>query len=195
MQIHQRSRSQHGFTLVELMITVAIVGILVSIAVPNFLSYQARSRRSEAMTNLAAVGRAQKAFQAERNTYHDSGVSWPDDAMYGGLGTTQMPWDSDAVSNFDELGWAPEGKVFYSYGAYTSAGGATCTCDLCFTAAAYGDVDGNTSTQVIMYVHPQDVGGVLQSCEEPILNKTVPLNPATGTPIYDAPAPLSNSDY
>jgi type IV pilus assembly protein PilA len=44
-----------GFTLVELMIVVAIIGILSAIAIPNFIKFQARSKQSEARTNLKAI--------------------------------------------------------------------------------------------------------------------------------------------
>ncbi len=45
-------RQAAGFTLIELMITVAIVGILASIAIPSYRSYVLKSRRAEAMTEL-----------------------------------------------------------------------------------------------------------------------------------------------
>ena len=68
--------------------------MLVSIAIPNFMAYQARSRRSEAYANLAALARAEKAYLAERNVFLDIGVSGeptlPDPTLYGGLGTTTM---------------------------------------------------------------------------------------------------------
>ena len=48
-------RKQEGFTLIELMIVVAIIGILAAIAIPNFLQYQMKSRQSEAKTNLMAI--------------------------------------------------------------------------------------------------------------------------------------------
>ncbi|HEX8706278.1 MAG TPA: prepilin-type N-terminal cleavage/methylation domain-containing protein, partial [Myxococcaceae bacterium] len=49
------SRKQSGFTLIELMIVVAIIGILAAIAIPNFIRFQARARQSEANTNLKSL--------------------------------------------------------------------------------------------------------------------------------------------
>jgi len=62
-------KSQKGFTLIELMIVVAIIGILAAIAIPNFLAYQARSRQSEARTNLGAVFVSEVAYFGENNYY------------------------------------------------------------------------------------------------------------------------------
>ncbi|MFP8876425.1 MAG: prepilin-type N-terminal cleavage/methylation domain-containing protein, partial [Myxococcota bacterium] len=55
-------RAQSGFTLIELMITVALVGVLSALAIPNFRSYQAKARRIEAFSNLSALARAQKTY-------------------------------------------------------------------------------------------------------------------------------------
>ncbi|GIW53748.1 MAG: hypothetical protein KatS3mg082_0152 [Nitrospiraceae bacterium] len=62
-------RGQEGFTLIELMIVVAIIGILAAIAIPNFLKYQAKSRQSEAKTNLGAIFVAESAFFGERSYF------------------------------------------------------------------------------------------------------------------------------
>ena len=62
-------RKQEGFTLIELMIVVAIIGILAAIAIPNFLQYQLKSRQSEAKVNLNAIKTSQIAFQAEKSCY------------------------------------------------------------------------------------------------------------------------------
>lgn len=67
------SQKQGGFTLIELMIVVAIIGILAAIAIPNFLRYQAKSRQSEAKTNLGGVFVAETSYFGEQSRFGSFG--------------------------------------------------------------------------------------------------------------------------
>jgi type IV pilus assembly protein PilE len=60
---------QRGFTLIELMVAVAIVGILAAVAYPSYTSFIQRSRRADAAALLTVVVQAQERYRSNRNTY------------------------------------------------------------------------------------------------------------------------------
>jgi len=70
-------RNRKGFTLIELMIVVAIIGILAAIAIPNFIKFQARSKQGEARANLKGY------FTAEKSYYQDSNAFCSDMTVVG----------------------------------------------------------------------------------------------------------------
>lgn len=82
--------SDKGFTLVELMVVVAIIGILSAIAIPNFKTYQAKAKTSEAKIQLASIYQAEIALQSDFDAFGtcltDAGYVEPKDGNYYALG-------------------------------------------------------------------------------------------------------------
>lgn len=68
-------RSMGGFTLIELMIVVAIIGILAAIAIPAYTSYVARGHRAEAKQGLLELAQFMERTYTENNTYQPAGAS------------------------------------------------------------------------------------------------------------------------
>lgn len=67
--MHTRNKKQRGFTLIELMIVVAVIGILVSIAYPSYQSSVTKARRSDGMSTLLNIMNAQERNFTMNNVY------------------------------------------------------------------------------------------------------------------------------
>ncbi len=71
MELGRCSGGQKGFTLVEVMVVVAIIGIMATIAIPSFIRYQVKSRQAEARSTLGGIFVSQTAHFATESTYDD----------------------------------------------------------------------------------------------------------------------------
>jgi type IV pilus assembly protein PilA len=127
------SKLRGGFTLIELMIVVAIIGILAAIAIPNFVRFQLRSKSSEGKTNLAAIRTAEESYFAEYGNYIVTSISPA--TLNNPPSTKQAFVDTGAAgANFDTIGWKPEGQVYFIYGVNVTGTdyGADATADIDF---------------------------------------------------------------
>jgi type IV pilus assembly protein PilE len=66
---HKHRNSVHGFTLIEIMVTVAIIAILAAIALPSYQQYVARAKRADARTQLTQVAQYMQRFYAANDSY------------------------------------------------------------------------------------------------------------------------------
>lgn len=125
-------RTNKGFSLVELMIVVAIIGILAAIAIPNFITMQLKAKRGEVPGNVDGIKTAELAYDAAFDGYVSAAVQPRAD---GSLDKAQIDWTT--TTDWTALNWAPDGKVRGNYVAATAAGATD------FTITGTSDVDND----------------------------------------------------
>jgi prepilin-type N-terminal cleavage/methylation domain-containing protein len=101
-------RNAKGFTLVELMIVIAIMGILAAIAVPSYIGAQLKAKRAELPANVHGVKISQLSYEAIYDDFLDCGPAPRDRAS---MDKEQVPWDNRGDDNWRDLGWTPDGPV------------------------------------------------------------------------------------
>jgi len=129
-----------GFSLIELLIVIAIVAFLSAISIPSFFKFLAKSKRSEAYVTLRSLYMAERAYWVEHGAYTAN------------------------LQGANSLGWKPEGQLQYTYGfpggdgtnnfvgALKAPAGAlqnASATETTFTVCAAGDIDGDGKFDVL----------------------------------------------
>lgn len=139
------ARSARGFTLIELMISVAVVGILATIAIPAFNKYALRAKTTERMTIMMRIRSAVQDYYLRNGTVVplDSGYNPPPPPTSAkrAMLTSMASWNTyfSAAGGGSSLNQEIEGAVYYSYRFVvqdTPTSGS-------ITVYAQGDLDGD----------------------------------------------------
>ena len=146
-----------GFTLIELMIVVAVIGILSAVAIPTFRSYLHRSRTAEAVTFLGEIRQRQEAYRAEFGQYCAvSGTGAPASNWTPGTlpaSGTKVAWTTTA--GWTQLGAAPDGAISFQYQTVAGPPGTNPGItgftgqDFWFVSQAQADLDGDGEMMIL----------------------------------------------
>ncbi len=127
---------RRGFSLIEVMIVIAIIAFFAVLALPNFMTFLAKAKRSEAYIQLRALYMLEKTYFAEHGTY------------------------TDRLQGTGSLNWKPEGSINYTYGfpgscvvgalgAPASALSGAGVSGQGFTISAAADIDNDGENDVL----------------------------------------------
>ncbi|HEX3760290.1 MAG TPA: prepilin-type N-terminal cleavage/methylation domain-containing protein [Kofleriaceae bacterium] len=168
-------QAKRGFTLIELMIVVAIIGILAAVAIPAFMDYMKRSKKTEASLQLNKIGKNSKRAYMENSQYvAGSAAVAPTpvkagNGCCGGAGKSPNHCAANPSAFTGDTVWAAldfeidEDTLFY----YSYGGTATT-----YTAIAVGDLD----------------------CDGTEITYTLAGTAANGQPAYQLTEPPASAD-
>ncbi|MBI5181931.1 MAG: prepilin-type N-terminal cleavage/methylation domain-containing protein [Nitrospirae bacterium] len=145
---------EKGFTLIELMVVIAIVAILAAVAIPVYTNYIYRANEAEATVNITGIRALEESWFAEYNRYCytagdcNTATAAADTccaaAPTGALGNQKRTWADAELNNWSLIAFAPTGNAtYYTYAVSSASAGVTS-----LTIGAQGDLDGDGNVHV-----------------------------------------------
>lgn len=161
---HRLNRRQ-GYTILELMIVVAILGVLAAIAIPSYSSYLQRSRTAESITFLGEIRQRQEAYRAEFGQYCSVSAAPGSTIDSGTWNPATLPTNGDKVGwtgggNWSQLGANPDGAVRFQYRTTAGPPGTNpgvpgfSNAEFWFVAQARADLDGDGRRMIVEIYSP-----------------------------------------
>lgn len=165
------SQGASGFTLVELMIVVAILGILAAVAIPAYIGYVRRSKTSEATSNLNMLFKGAATYYEQERTgggltatasFYCTVASIAMAPADPGIQKQHMNFPGNATE-WSALGFSEADYIYFGYEVVSAGGscGNTASDTTIYTFAAEGDLDGDDVNSRFELAVGSDAGNTL----------------------------------
>ena len=154
-------KSQAGFTLIELMIVVLIIGILAALAIPAYQKFGYRAKLAEAPSNLSAIAQAEQLAFINNGVYAVTTSARPHAQVLSTNGGNKVVWDATDLADFASLDVQIAGPTYCTYTVNAGVDG--------WFAQADCNVDGEGNNSQYLFVHRANTATAMTTPTEPTM--------------------------